>query len=243
MALIKLGIIAAAISGKVSGNVFAKGKGGAYVRNWSKPTNPRTNAQSAVRVSMTSLASQWRNLTDADRATWNASALLRPVINRMGEQKKLSGFGLFMKQNQFLASSGEPLIASAPVAASIPNYSTVATEWDLGANDDLEITVTEVGSGTIFSSLNQRVVIALTNPYGNGTKATQTKIVGVYNSASTEVNILANVATITIPFADVAAKVAIPKEGQKISGAAKPMNTDDPWDTINEDFPIGFSVV
>ncbi len=130
MANIKLGVVVAAISGKVSGNVFATNKSGAYLRKWSKPTNANTQSQRRVRGTMTALASFWRSLTDQERLSWAASAALRPVTNTFGDQVKLSGFGLYMKQNQFGAVLGGAPLRTAPQPLAIANLQIISAVRD-----------------------------------------------------------------------------------------------------------------
>lgn len=106
MALIKLTAIVDNISGKLNGTVFARNKGGHYMRSKSNPTNPKSIFQMAVRGDFGAMAGAWRQLPQAIRNAWDAAAPDFPYQNRLGDTKILSGFSLFMKLNQNLEVAG-----------------------------------------------------------------------------------------------------------------------------------------
>lgn len=116
MALIKLTAIVDNISGKLNGTVFARNKGGHYMRSKSNPTNPQTTAQAGVRAAFGSVASAWRGLTQQQRESWNAGAENFPYTNRLGDTKTLSGFALHQKLNSNLNAAG-----SAQELLSVPS--------------------------------------------------------------------------------------------------------------------------
>lgn len=122
MALIKLTAIVDNISGKLNGTVFARNKGGNYMRSKSKPTNPRSLAQIAVRAAFGAIAQIWRALTPAQRHAWNAATEDYKYQNRLGDTKTLSGFALHQKLNRNLALIGLPPLTSppSPIALTAP---------------------------------------------------------------------------------------------------------------------------
>jgi hypothetical protein len=67
--------INAILSGKLAGTVYARNKGGAYVRQWVKPTDPQTVAQLSARANFASSSSSYHSLTDPQKAQWNGFAL------------------------------------------------------------------------------------------------------------------------------------------------------------------------
>jgi hypothetical protein len=71
----KVVFINAIISGKVSGQVYARNKGGYYVRGYAKPTDPRTVAQLQARASFSSASGVWHGQTDVSKAQWNGYAI------------------------------------------------------------------------------------------------------------------------------------------------------------------------
>jgi hypothetical protein len=84
------------LSGKLGGNVFARNKGGSYVRGWVKPTNPKTGAQMAVRSAFSSAATAWQNLSDEQKSAWNQYALnyFKPRV--LKPRATYSGFQAFV---------------------------------------------------------------------------------------------------------------------------------------------------
>lgn len=104
-ALIKLTAVVDNISGKLNGTVFARNKGGHYMRSKSNPVNPQTDFQMNVRGDFGAMATAWRALTQAQRNAWDAAAADFPYQNKLGDTKILSGFNLFMKLNQNLETA------------------------------------------------------------------------------------------------------------------------------------------
>jgi hypothetical protein len=62
-------------SGKMAGMVFANNKGGAYVRQFKMPTNPKSTAQNRVRAAFANGTNFWKGLTSAQQAAYNNFAL------------------------------------------------------------------------------------------------------------------------------------------------------------------------
>lgn len=132
MALIKTSALVSAISGKVGGNIFSNNKGGAYVRSFSKPTNPNTSRQAAVRAAFGALSSNFRALPAAQKANWNSVASNYPYSNKLGETKILTGAQLYVKANNVLQTAGLPTVNSMPPA---PKSLTQTRAEQSDAND------------------------------------------------------------------------------------------------------------
>ena len=87
------------MSGSVGGLTASKARGGVrYFRSRVRPSNPRSSAQSTMRLILASLASAWSNvLGDSDRATWNAIAQPSEsgidVYTKINSQLELGGSG------------------------------------------------------------------------------------------------------------------------------------------------------
>jgi len=99
MAKVQFGGGISAMSGKVSGNVYARNKGGAYVRNWVRPTNPQTSAQQNQRNTLSLKSAAWRTLTDEQRDSWKSWANDNPILDRMGASIVLTGAQAYTKIN------------------------------------------------------------------------------------------------------------------------------------------------
>jgi len=99
MAKVQFGGGISGMSGKLGGNVFARNKGGAYTRNWVRPTNPSTVAQQNQRNLLALKSAAWRNLTDSQRDSWKTWAADNPVLDRLGASIVLSGAQAYTKIN------------------------------------------------------------------------------------------------------------------------------------------------
>ena len=99
MAKVQFGGGISGMSGKLGGNVFARNKGGAYSRNWVKPTNPATPAQQNQRNTLALKSAAWRLLTDEQRDSWKSWADDNPVLDRLGASIVLSGAQAYTKIN------------------------------------------------------------------------------------------------------------------------------------------------
>ena len=99
MAKVQFGGGISAMSGKLAGQVYARNKGGAYARNWVKPTNPSTVAQQNQRNTLSLKSAAWRNLTDAERNSWKSWADDNPVLDRLGSSIVLTGAQAYTKIN------------------------------------------------------------------------------------------------------------------------------------------------
>lgn len=136
------GIGITAASGKISGSVFAKGKGNLYVRVKTKPHNPNTTYQNTSRANFRSNSQAWRALTASQRASWNAAAINFPRKNKLGNTILLSGAGLYNSINNNLLAIGQPVINIPPIPTTVltplgVTVTTVATvisaAWTSGA--------------------------------------------------------------------------------------------------------------
>lgn len=54
--------------------IFSQSKGRAYAKKWTKPANPKSPAQIAMRVVTQYISLQWFNLPQADRDSWTTLA-------------------------------------------------------------------------------------------------------------------------------------------------------------------------
>lgn len=90
------------LSGKLGGMIFARNKGGSYVKNWVKPINPRTTAQSTARASFTAQVTGWHALTDLQKAGWNTFAANYFSPKYAKEGVSYSGFNAYVSLNNQL---------------------------------------------------------------------------------------------------------------------------------------------
>ena len=180
MAKIVTGGGVAAISGKLGGTVFASNKGGAYMRNFKVPTNPKTSYQEDARDSLAQYSNEWRTLTDEQRESWVAWAATHPVVDRLGASRNLTGSQAYVKINANRDLAGDttanatvpsdPTFVQAivdvaePIVADVSDASIIIT---LGAgaaeNQVLFVYVTPALSAGINASFGQeRLLPAIT---------------------------------------------------------------------------------
>ena len=89
----------AEISGKLNGTVFAKNRGGAYMRTKVSPVNARTSAQLQARNLLSGYSQAWRNLTQAQRDAWNAASSDWSLATVFAQGATATGHGLFVTLN------------------------------------------------------------------------------------------------------------------------------------------------
>lgn len=103
MALIKLGALVSEVRGSIGGVVFARNRGGAYIRNRSIPLNPQSVRQSAVRQVFGQLSNIWStSLTAAQRTAWEVYASNVPLPNSLGENRNVSGINMYSRGNALI---------------------------------------------------------------------------------------------------------------------------------------------
>lgn len=169
MALIKLTAIVDNISGKLNGTVFARNKGGHYMRSKSNPTNPQTFFQMSNRGAFGAIATAWRNLTQAQRSGWDGAAPDFPYQNRLGDTKILSGFNLFQKLNRNLILAGAPFSnemnsAPTPAAVTTPTFAFP----NFGVDPDETGTLFEIDADVIQEPGSHVALLYVTPPMSAG---------------------------------------------------------------------------
>lgn len=120
MGLIKYGIAVSDISGKVSGNVFARNRAGSYVRKWAKPTNTPTTKQSANRLAFGNISKEWAALTLIQQEAWNALASTVTRLNRLGEAYTPTGRQIFLESANNMRVIGQAPLTDAPLSLLQP---------------------------------------------------------------------------------------------------------------------------
>jgi len=177
MALIKLGAIVTDISGKLGGHVFAKNRGGAYMRTKSTPINPSTTLQTHVRAIFAFISSLWSTLTSAERESWRGKVGQYARTNIFGDLKNPSGKSLFQRLNQNLKLVGLAHLTVCPDPKSVP-----FVEID-GANADLTagtVAITALGDTT-----GAKLMIFATPSLSQGTNFAKNdlRMIGVIDGA------------------------------------------------------------
>lgn len=151
------------ISRSAGSTTFGHNRFGAYFRNRVIPTNPVTEAQTAVRVDFGDHASNYRALTQAQRDEWVAYGENYAKTDSLGQAYSLTGLQAYVSVNRNLATYGLAAI-SVPGLFSPPSGLATAT-----ATAELDIANTlEVAYTATPLAANTKVAIFATRPLSAG---------------------------------------------------------------------------
>ena len=129
MAKVKFSALISEMRNKLNGSVFARNRGGAYLRTKVTPTNPQTAAQVAARSLLTTFSQMWRTLTPAQHLAWNAVVDQWSTTDVFGDVVNPSGSALFIRLNINISLAGGTVIDTPPTptgAVAISELSIVA---------------------------------------------------------------------------------------------------------------------
>lgn len=121
MALVRYGGGIVQMSGSIAGDTFARNRFGNYSRARTKPVNPNTSGQQAVRAALAALTTRWSTtLTAVQRAAWNLYGSSVAMKNKLGETIYLTGFNHYIRSNlEYLRQFGAT-IDDGPVIFELP---------------------------------------------------------------------------------------------------------------------------
>lgn len=115
-------------SGSVGGVVYSRNRNGAYMRQRSMPTQPRTSAQVNQRARLSDASAAWRGLTAVQMASWIAFANSFTVANSLGTANHMTGTQAYVKVNSVNALNGDAQVATPPALPTfVPNTTTGMT--------------------------------------------------------------------------------------------------------------------
>lgn len=121
MALVKYGGGIIQMSGSIAGNTYARNRYGNYARARTKPTNPNTSRQSAIRSFMANLTTRWaQTLTANQRTAWGLYGSNVNMLNRLGETVQLTGFNHYIRSNMWRLDLGQAIVDDGPVVFELP---------------------------------------------------------------------------------------------------------------------------
>lgn len=121
MSLVKYGGGIVQMSGSIAGNTFARNRFGNYVRSRTKPVNPNSVLQAAVRGFIALLTQRWHDtLTPAQRIEWNTYAAAVAMKNRLGEVTYVTGFNMYIRSNCVRLNLGQNKCDAGPTVLSLP---------------------------------------------------------------------------------------------------------------------------
>jgi hypothetical protein len=144
------------IRGSVGGSTYSRVRGGAIVRNRTKPINPNTPNQALVRSRVATLAEAFGMLTPEQITAWTQFAQTYPMKNAIGEEYIPTGKQLFFLCNLNLMSIGVATIA-------VPPYETAVTP---GVDIESAVLTAELASSP--EPLTALTVAGITTDYTGG---------------------------------------------------------------------------
>lgn len=133
-------------SGSIQALTYSRNRFGQYQRNRSTPVNPGTVAQVNQRARMTTNATAWRALTDAQRAGWLSLGLMMTRTDALGQVYTLNGFGAYCSVNNNNLDAGNAAVSAAP-ALTTPADILTATVTLTAAAFSVAYTATPLAAG------------------------------------------------------------------------------------------------
>lgn len=149
MAKFLLGALVTNIAGSIGGTTFRRVPNGLSMFNKIRGTSKSRLLQNNRLPEIGQIFQRWSQLTDTQRAGWNAQALLVTFPDKFGNQKNLTGRELFSKSNIQLLPTGSSVINSDGFTKDTVPFEFASAVWDLGA-DDLLLSFNGLASGVTF---------------------------------------------------------------------------------------------
>lgn len=219
MAKIKLGAIVVDMRGKSNGHVFAKNRGGAYMRTKVTPSNPQSTFQMNVRGIFASISSAWSYLTNANRQSFENLVSSYARTDIFGDLRNPTGKNLFQRLNQNLMLTDQTQVTTCPEPTAVPFANVTESAADISTT---LFDVTMAGDTT-----GSKLMVFATPTLSAGTKFVKNKLrlIGVFDGAT---------AGSTEFWAEYVAKFGIPTVGANIyvgvrvvnaNGQASPLET------------------
>lgn len=108
-------------SGSIGPDTYSHNRFGQYVRNRTKPINPKTTRQVGVRTALSACAARWLNVvTAAQRAGWDLYGSSIAMKNALGQNMLLSGYAHYLRTNIALSQAENIYIDAPPTVFALP---------------------------------------------------------------------------------------------------------------------------
>jgi len=91
------------------------------MRASAKPTNPQSEAQTAIRANLAAANAAWAALTPDVQAGWETYAAAVPWANRLGDTTYLTGKTMFVRTFIARANVGLAMVNSYPTTLLLPS--------------------------------------------------------------------------------------------------------------------------
>jgi hypothetical protein len=142
-------------TGKCGLTVTFPSRNGLIRRAWVVPANPRSPDQTVVRSNLSSVASLWKQISEAQQDAWITAAGQEQSRPTLGQSGPLTGLQLFTKINATLLKLGEAVVSDPPAKPQFPQLPVTALEitntagtiaLKLACSDDLELNTVVYGA-------------------------------------------------------------------------------------------------
>lgn len=141
-------------SGSQAATVASRNRYGQYYRTRSVPVNPSSSAQVLARSRLATNASNWRDLTAAQRLAWGDLGAQIIRADSLGSTYSLTGFQAYCLVNNNKLAAGDAAI-SDPIAYAVPDPLLTITPTATIATLSLAYTATPLPAATrVFSYLS-----------------------------------------------------------------------------------------
>jgi hypothetical protein len=104
MARIKYTALVESIRGSIGGTTFQANAYGFTIKAKPNMLNPNTQRQNNAKAIFSTVAQRWRNLSNANRAAWDAYANAFPIPSRKNPDSYLSGYAAFVRWHGLMAT-------------------------------------------------------------------------------------------------------------------------------------------
>jgi len=148
-ALINYGQLVGQVSGKVGTAVFARNKGGPYVRQTGMPVERFRNNLPRGRAIFGWLSRMYRALTPQEVGAWIAWAEAHPVTNRLGNSIVLSAIAAHQKLNNLAVRFGDEAdYSTTPPVLDMPfSIMDLTAAAGAGVEGDIDLAWTILNTG------------------------------------------------------------------------------------------------
>lgn len=197
------GLMAGQLSGSVGSQTASRNAFGSYFRQRVNPVQPRTPAQTSIRALFTALATQWRDLTEAQRTAWGILGGQMQRLDPLGQTYNLSGFQAFISVNLRRLVAGQATVDDAPTFQDVPELEITAAAYSLAGTFTVTFTGT-LGLGTPVKVFATEWVSQGRNFFG----PSEYRLIGVFSGPVSPLDITTEYQT-RFPGAIVGTKVGV----------------------------------
>lgn len=145
------GLMVGQLSGKAGSTVASHNRFGSYFRTRNIPVNPNTESQQDARNNLAAISQAWRDLTDAQRAAWNAEGPTVTSYDSLGVAYNPTGQQLFvgLNRNTYIYSGALSITTDPPPINPVTALATASTMVSSGPTlISIAYTATPLAAGT-----------------------------------------------------------------------------------------------